>query len=164
MILSPGWGRENTASCRISRRSYASFLALDPGRVLLLRGYGSYEDILTLDEGESRLACETELYGQPPAEAGEAGEAADRDMVRSLLGEPWCNALSPEATYTRPRCWDRQAARANPEGMFPLITESGEAVTGIEPCTGLWRPRASCPPVHIGCTSARETPLNDEKF
>jgi hypothetical protein len=59
---------EPAAGGRIRCHSYASFLALDPAGVPVLRGYGSYDDIGTLDEGEWFLACrETVLYGQQPS-------------------------------------------------------------------------------------------------
>ena len=52
---------------RIRCRSYASFLALDPDGTPFLKGYGSYDDIWTLDEGEWRLAYrETTMHGYAP--------------------------------------------------------------------------------------------------
>jgi hypothetical protein len=59
---------EPTADGRIRCRSYASFLALDPGGVPFLRGYGGYDDIWALDDGEWRLAFrETVMYGTAPS-------------------------------------------------------------------------------------------------
>ena len=62
---------EPASGGRIRCRSYASFLALDPGGVPLLKGYGSYDDIWALDEGEWRLAYrETVMYGHAPYPTG----------------------------------------------------------------------------------------------
>jgi hypothetical protein len=52
---------------RIRCRSYASFLGLDPSGAAALMGYGTYDDVWTLDDGEWRLAeRETVLYGHEP--------------------------------------------------------------------------------------------------
>jgi hypothetical protein len=52
---------------RIRCRSYASFLALDTAGAPVLRGYGAYDDMWVLDEGEWRLARrETVMYGHAP--------------------------------------------------------------------------------------------------
>ena len=49
-------------------RSYASFLALDPAGAPVLKGYGTYDDLWVLDEGEWRLADrETVMYGHAPS-------------------------------------------------------------------------------------------------
>lgn len=59
---------EPAADGRIRCRSHASFLALDPGGGPVLKGYGSYDDIWALDEGEWRLAYrETVMYGHAPS-------------------------------------------------------------------------------------------------
>jgi hypothetical protein len=53
---------------RIRCRSYASFLALDPAGTPVLKGYGTYDDLWVLDEGEWRLADrETVMYGHAPS-------------------------------------------------------------------------------------------------
>jgi SnoaL-like domain len=53
---------------RIRCRSYASFLALDPAGVPVLKGYATYDDIWAQDEGEWRLAYrETVMYGHAPS-------------------------------------------------------------------------------------------------
>lgn len=50
---------------RIRCRSYASFLGLDPAGAPVLTGYGTYDDIWLLDEGEWRLAeRETVMFGR----------------------------------------------------------------------------------------------------
>ena len=60
----PEWAADGRIRCR----SYASFLALDPGGVPVLKGYASYDDIWALDEGEWRLAYrETVMYGHAPS-------------------------------------------------------------------------------------------------
>ena len=57
---------------RIRCRSYASFLALDPAGAPALKGYGTYDDLWVLDEGEWRLADrETVLYGHAPPNLGQ---------------------------------------------------------------------------------------------
>ena len=59
---------EPAADGRIRCRSYASFLALDPAGAPVLRGYGTYDDLWVLDEGEWRLADrETVMYGHAPS-------------------------------------------------------------------------------------------------
>lgn len=53
---------------RIRCRSYASFLTLDAVGAPVLKGYGSYDDIWVLDDGEWRLAFrETVMYGHAPS-------------------------------------------------------------------------------------------------
>jgi hypothetical protein len=53
---------------RIRCRSYASFLALDIGETPVLKGYGIYDDIWVLDDGEWRLAFrETVMFGYDPS-------------------------------------------------------------------------------------------------
>jgi hypothetical protein len=59
---------EPAAGGRIRCRSYASFLALDAAGAPVLKGYGAYDDIWALDEGEWRLTYrETVLYGHEPS-------------------------------------------------------------------------------------------------
>jgi hypothetical protein len=59
---------EPAADGRIRCRSYASFLALNADGIPALKGYGSYDDIWALDEGEWRLAYrETVMYGHQPS-------------------------------------------------------------------------------------------------
>ena len=61
---------EPAADGRIRCRSYASFLALDPGGTPFLKGYATYDDSWALDAGEWRLACrETVMYGHAPSAA-----------------------------------------------------------------------------------------------
>jgi hypothetical protein len=58
---------EPTEDGRIRCRSYASFLALDAAGAPALKGYGTYDDVWELDEGEWRLAYrETVMYGHEP--------------------------------------------------------------------------------------------------
>ncbi len=53
---------------RMRCRSYASFLALDTAGAPVLKGYGTYDDVWVLDEGEWRLAYrETVMYGHVPS-------------------------------------------------------------------------------------------------
>jgi SnoaL-like protein len=53
---------------RIRCRSYASFLALDSAGVPVLKGYGTYDDLWVLDEGEWRLAYrENVMFGYAPS-------------------------------------------------------------------------------------------------
>ena len=53
---------------RMRCRSYAAFLGLDAAGAPGLKGYGAYDDIWVLDEGEWRLARrETVMYGHAPA-------------------------------------------------------------------------------------------------
>jgi SnoaL-like domain len=59
---------EPAAGGRIRCRSYASFLALDPAGVPVLKGYGTYDDLWVLDEGEWRLAYrENVMFGYAPS-------------------------------------------------------------------------------------------------
>jgi hypothetical protein len=59
---------EPAADGRIRCRSYASFLALDPAGSPVLKGYGTYDDLWELDDGEWRLAFrETVMYGHAPS-------------------------------------------------------------------------------------------------
>jgi hypothetical protein len=61
---------EPTDDGRIRCRSYASILGLDAAGAPVLKGYGSYDDIWALEEGEWRLAYrETVLYGYAPSRA-----------------------------------------------------------------------------------------------
>jgi hypothetical protein len=53
---------------RIRCRSYASFLALDPAGSPVLKGYGTYDDLWVLDDGEWRLAFrESVMFGHTPS-------------------------------------------------------------------------------------------------
>jgi hypothetical protein len=53
---------------RLHCRSYASFLGLDRAGAPVLKGYGAYDDLWVLDEGEWRLADrEAVLYGHAPS-------------------------------------------------------------------------------------------------
>jgi hypothetical protein len=55
---------ESAGEGRIRCRSYASFLGLDEAVTPVLKGYGSYDDLFVLDDGQWRLARrENVLYG-----------------------------------------------------------------------------------------------------
>jgi len=58
---------EPLAEGQIRCRSYASIFGLDGSGAAVLKGYGTYDDVWTLDDGEWRLAeRETVLYGHEP--------------------------------------------------------------------------------------------------